>query len=143
MTRWCVNHSCTLGRTVMFFLESLVQDIGYALRLLRKSPVSTAAVTWSLALGIGANTAIFSLIDAVMWRTLPVRDPEGLVLLTHSRGTSFEGGFTYQQLRGMSRQQHRGFTELAAWSTARLNVSVDGSLEPTTDGQLVSGNYFS
>jgi hypothetical protein len=73
----------------MPFLESLLQDIGYALRLLRKSPVFTAAVTLSLALGIGANTAIFSLIDAVMWRTLPVKDPESLVLLTHSRGTAF------------------------------------------------------
>jgi predicted permease len=127
----------------MFFLESLIQDIGYALRLLRRSPVFTTAVTLSLALGIGANTAIFSLIDAVMWRTLPVKDPEGLVLLTHSRGTSFQGGFTYQQYRIMRQQQSRGFTELAAWSPVRLNVSVDGSLEPTTDGQLVSGNYFS
>ena len=127
----------------MFFLESLIQDIGYALRLLRRSPVFTAAVTLSLALGIGANTAIFSLIDAVMWRTLPVKDPEALVLLTHSRGTTFQGGFTYQQYPIMRQQQSRGFTELAAWSAARLNVSVDGSLEPTTDGQLVSGNYFS
>ncbi len=127
----------------MFFLESLVQDIAYALRLLRRSPVFTAAVTLSLALGIGANTAIFSLIDAVMWRTLPVRNPEGLVLLTHSRGTTFQGGFTYPQYRIMRQQQSRGFTELAAWSTVRLNVSVDGNLEPTTDGQLVSGNYFS
>src|SRR5512132_650069 len=127
----------------MFFLESLAQDIGYALRLLRKSPVFTAAVTLSLALGIGANTAIFSLIDAVMWRTLPVKDPEGLVLLTHSRGTSFQGGFTYQQYRIMRQQQSRGFTELAAWSSVRLNISVDGNVEPTTDGQLVSGNYFS
>ena len=48
----------------MFLLESLFKDIGYALRLLRKTPVFTAAVTLSLALGIGANTAIFSLIDA-------------------------------------------------------------------------------
>jgi predicted permease len=127
----------------MFLLESLFKDIVYALRLLRKTPVFTAAVTLSLALGIGANTAIFSLIDAVMWRTLPVKDPEGLVLLTHSRGTSFGGGFTFQQYRVMRRQQNRGFTELAAWSSARLNVSVDGSVEPTTDGQLVSGNYFS
>src|SRR4029079_4296405 len=143
MTRWCVNHSCTLGRTVMFFLESLVQDIGYALRRLRKSPVFTAAVTLSLALGIGANTAIFSLIDAVMWRTLPVKDPEGLVLLTHSRGTTFQGGFTYQQYRLMHQQKSQGFTDLAAWSPVRLNVSVDGILEPTIDGQLISGNYFS
>jgi predicted permease len=127
----------------MFLLESLVQDIGYALRLLRKSPVFTAAVTLSLALGIGANTAIFSLIDAVMWRTLPVKDPESLVLLTHSRGAAFQGGFTYQQYRIMRDQPGRGFTELAAWSSARLNVSIDGSLEPTTDGQLVSGHYFS
>jgi predicted permease len=127
----------------MSFIESLIQDVGYAVRLLRRSPVFTAAVTLSLALGIGANTAIFSLIDAVMWRTLPVKDPGGLVLLTHSRGSSFQGGFTYQQYRIMRQQQGRGFTELAAWSPVRLNVSVDGNVEPTTDGQLVSGNYFS
>ncbi len=127
----------------MPFIESLIQDTGYAVRLLRKSPVFAASVILSLALGIGANTAIFSLIDAVLWRTLPVKDPEGLVLLTHSRGTMFEGGFTFQQYRIMRQQQGRGFTELAAWSPVRLNVSVDGNLEPTTDGQLVSGNYFS
>src|SRR3954466_12182784 len=126
----------------MLLLETLVRDFRYAVRLLWKSPIFTLAVTLSLALGIGANTAIFSLIDAVMWRTLPVRDPETLVLLTHSRDTSFDGGFTYQQYRAM-RQRRGGFTELAAWSTARLNVSVDGNLEPTTAGQLVSGNYFS
>jgi predicted permease len=126
----------------MLLLETLVKDLRYAIRLLWKSPIFTVAVTLSLALGIGANTAIFSLINAVMWRTLPVKDPESLVLLTHSRGSTFTGGFTYQQYRIM-RQQSGGFTELAAWSSARLNVSVDGSLEPTTDGQLVSGNYFS
>ena len=126
----------------MLLLETLLKDLRYAIRLLWKSPIFTVAVTLSLALGIGANTAIFSLINAVMWRTLPVKDAESLVLLTHSRGSTFTGGFTYQQYRIM-RQQSAGFTELAAWSSARLNVSVDGSLEPTTDGQLVSGNYFS
>jgi predicted permease len=124
------------------FVESLIQDLVYALRLLRKTPVFTAAVTLSLALGIGANTAIFSLIDAVLWRTLPVKDPEGLVLLTHGRGSSLEGGFTYQQYRLM-REQNQALRGLAAWSSARLNVSIDGSLEPTTEGQLVSGDYFS
>jgi predicted permease len=126
----------------MLLLETLIKDLRYAIRLLWKSPVFTLAVTLSLALGIGANTAIFSLINAVMWRTLPVKDPETLVLLTHSRGSTFTGGFTYQQYRIM-RQQSGGFTELAAWSSARMNVSVDGNLEPTMDGQLVSGNYFS
>jgi len=126
----------------MLLLETLINDLRYAIRLLWKSPIFTLAVMFSLALGIGANTAIFSLINAVMWRTLPVNDPEGLVLLTHSRGSTFSGGFTYQQYRVM-RQQPGGFTELAAWSSARMNVSIDGNLEPTTDGQLVSGNYFS
>jgi predicted permease len=126
----------------MLLLETLINDLRYAIRLLWKSPVFTLAVMLSLALGIGANTAIFTLINAVMWRTLPVKDPETLVLLTHSRGSTFTGGFTYQQYRIM-RQQSGGFTELAAWSSARVNVSIDGNLEPTTDGQLVSGNYFS
>ena len=126
----------------MLLLETLGKDLRYAIRLLWKSPIFTLAVILSLALGIGANTAIFSLINAVMWRTLPVKDPESLVLLTHSRGSTFTGGFTYQQYRVM-RQQPGGFTELAAWSSARLNVGIDGNLEPTTDGQLVSGNYFS
>jgi hypothetical protein len=52
-------------------------------------------VTLSLALGIGANTAVFSLIDAVMWRMLPVKNPERVLLLAHGRGPSLESGFTY------------------------------------------------
>src|SRR4051812_45747416 len=117
-----------------------MRDIRYAGRILSKSPGFTAAVTLSLALGIGANTAIFSLLNALMWRTVPVRDPESLTLLTHSGGGPFIGGFSYQQYRAMRSAQTDA--ELAAWTAARLNVSIGGSLEPTTDGQLVSGNYF-
>ncbi|MBW8895777.1 MAG: ABC transporter permease, partial [Acidobacteria bacterium] len=117
-----------------------MRDIRYAGRVLSKSPGFTAAVTLSLALGIGANTAIFSLLNALMWRTVPVRDPESLTLLTHSGGGPFIGGFSYQQYRAMRSAQTDA--ELAAWTAARLNVSIGGSLEPTTDGQLVSGNYF-
>jgi predicted permease len=119
---------------------SLIKDIGYAGRVLSKRPGFTVAVTLSLALGIGANTAIFSLLNALMWRTVPVRDPENLTLLTHSGGGPFIGGFTYQQYRAMRGAQTDA--ELAAWTAARLNVSIGGSLEPTTEGQLVSGNYF-
>ena len=61
-------------------VESVARDVAYALRVLRKSPGFTTAVVFSLALGIGANTAIFTLMDAVMWRMLPVKDPEGLLV---------------------------------------------------------------
>ena len=71
---------------------------------LTQEPGFTAAVTLSLALGIGANTAVFSLIDAVMWRMLPVKNPERVLLLAHRRGPSLEGGFTYQQFRLMREQ---------------------------------------
>ena len=69
------------------FLASIWQDSRYGLRMLVKNPGFTAVVVLSLALGIGANTAIFSLIDAVMLTTLPVRDPGRLVLLNRTGRT--------------------------------------------------------
>src|SRR5215813_9346715 len=67
-------------------MASLLQDLRFALRTLRKSPLFTGIAIFSLALGIGANTAIFSLIDQIILQLLPVRNPEELVLLT-ARGS--------------------------------------------------------
>src|SRR5580704_3865661 len=63
----------------MKLLESILQDVSYALRAMRRTPMMTAAAILSLGLGIGANTAIFSLIDTIMLRYLPVRSPQELV----------------------------------------------------------------
>jgi putative ABC transport system permease protein len=109
------------------------QDLEHAWRLLIKNPGFTAVVVISLALGIGANTAIFSLLDAVMWRTLPVKDPAGLWVVDPS--------LTYQQYRKLADENRAA--DLAAYATVRLSVSVNGAIEPTADGQLVTGGYFS
>jgi predicted permease len=122
-------------------LEQTGQDIGYALRALRKHPGFTATAVLSLALGIGANTALFTLINTVTWKLLPVSDPEHLLVLGQQDRSSLSNGFTYQQYRLI--RDHNQLTELAAYSRVPLNISIAGSTEPTAEGQLVSGNYFS
>src|SRR5204863_8544052 len=69
-------------------MVSVLQDLRFAFRTLRKSPLFTSVAVLSLALGIGANTAIFSLIDQIILQLLPVRNPEELVLLT-ARGNHY------------------------------------------------------
>src|SRR5262245_9123615 len=125
-----------------YHLEILSQDMRYALRILRRNPGFAAVAALTLGLGIGANTAIFSLIDAVLLKRLPVKQPERLVLLRHadSRATVTPFGYqTYKQFR----DQNQVFSGLLAYHPLRLTVSVDGQPEPAVAGQLVSGNYYS
>ncbi len=122
-----------------YHLEILSQDLRYALRMLGRNPGFAAVAVLTLGLGIGANTAIFSLIDAVLLKRLPVKQPERLVLLRHadSRATVTPFGYhTYKQFR----DQNQVFSGLLAYHPLRLTVSVDGQPEPAVAGQLVSGN---
>ena len=123
------------------FLESIVQDVRYALRMLRKAPGFTAAVTLSLALGIGANTAIFTLMDAVLWRMLPVKEPERLLVVGVQQAETVQTGFTYAQFRLID--DTNTIADLAGFTTAPVNISVDGPPEPSVRAHLVTGDYFS
>jgi predicted permease len=132
------------------------QDIRYGLRLLRKSPGFTTVAVLTLALGIGANTAIFSLINSVLLRHLPVRDPWQLVFLTNADAQGMEQGFgdgdrdflTYAEFQQLERN-HDVFSGLlaAASSSSLLPVEIVGageSPEPESGRvSLVSGSYFS
>ena len=121
--------------------DRFAQDLRFAYRMLRKSPAFTLAAVLSLALGIGANTAIFSVIYAVLLRSLPVRNPEQLKILVRSdlqrTGlTSLPYPF-YRELRD------RGdlFSGLICQANMSPSFSVHGSAERVT-GELVSANYF-
>jgi MacB-like periplasmic core domain len=122
-------------------MQTLWQDSRYGLRILAKSPGFTTVAVLTLALGIGANSAIFTLIDAVMLRELPVREPEQLVELSLVR---LEGPvpFSYPMFRELERGQ-RVFSDLMAWSVGALsNVEMNGTLSQNTVVS-VSGNYYS
>jgi len=121
-------------------MESFYQDLRFAVRVLGKSPGFTAAVVLSLALGIGANTAIFTLMDAVMWRMLPISEPENLLVVGRQEGDSVQPGFTYSEYRLL--RDNNVVANLAGYTTAPINVSVDGPAEASVQGHLVTGDYF-
>jgi macrolide transport system ATP-binding/permease protein len=120
----------------------MVQDIKYGLRMLLRSPAFTIVAALSLALGIGANTAIFSLVNAVLLRPIPVEAPSRLasVFLTDQRnpGNLPLSHLNYKDLR----DQNQVFTEMAAFTFAQLNWST-GTESEQIPAQVVSGNYFS
>ena len=121
-----------------------MNDLKFAFRQLLKNPGFTAVAVLTLALGIGANTAIFSLINAAMLKALPVKNPESIVLLG-SRGkedNKTDFGFYYPVFRKL-REQNQFFDDVAAFAPVPLNVRIDGQPEPMVPGQLISGSYLS
>src|SRR5215813_10012267 len=138
-------------------METLFKDLRYGFRGLikRKSFAAIAVVT--LALGIGANTAIFTLVNAVMLKSLPVSHPEQLVLFsdTTGEGTSFEDSPQSGQWPRFSyasyvyfHDHNQSFQELAGFRSGESRLSVrraetQGAAATRASGHLVSGNYFS
>jgi predicted permease len=129
------------------------QDLRHAIRILAATPGFTAVAVLSLALGIGANTAIFSLLDSVLFKTLPVRNPHELVMLTdpESSGTSIglEGGdrslLTYPEFRALQSASTGSFAALLASDSSLKEVQArvaGGDPEPL-NLRMVSASYFS
>ena len=120
----------------------MLQDIKYGLRMLFRSPAFTAIAALSLALGIGANTAIFSLINAIPLQPIPVDEPARFASVFTTDPRNF-GNLPLSHLNCKDlRDQNQVFTEMAGFTFAQVNWSTGGESEQIP-AQVVSGNYFS
>ena len=115
-------------------------DLRYALRMVRNSPGFATVVVVTLAIGIGANTAIVSLLQTVLLRELPVKDAEELMFVRTAGDRGLGGAPPYPAFERI-RAEGSSFSGMAAFATDELRVDVDGSVEQVF-GQVVSGNYF-
>lgn len=132
-------------------MNALLQDVRYALRQLRKSPGFTAVAVFTLALGIGANTAIFSVVNALLLKLLPVRDPQQLVIVgdptwadSRSNGTPRTEIFSYPLYKEL-RDRNSVLDGLCAGATEhRIEVEAGPGefSDQKANGRMVSGNYF-
>src|SRR5580704_6279027 len=124
----------------MLSMHFFWQDLRYGLRVLLKNPGFTAVAVLTLAIGIGANTAIFSVVNAVLLRPLPFREPSSLCFLTERMPTIPILGPSYLNFQDWRAQNH-SFEDLAA---ARFTpFTMTGSSEPErVQGQMVSASLF-
>jgi putative ABC transport system permease protein len=131
-------------------MNSLMQDLRFSLRQIRRSPGFMVTAVLTLALGVGANTAIFSLLDQALLRSLPVRAPEQLVVLSgtgkawdghlSNHGGPSENYFSYPMYRDL-RDQGSVFDGLIATTSVRVGIERDNT-SSVAHAEIVSGNYF-
>jgi predicted permease len=133
-----IQEQCRDMRRVNWF-EDLIRDVGYALRSMRRAPGFTAVAALSLGLAIGANTAIFSLVNALMLRDLPVANPHELVEV--GRVSEYGRGNYSYPLYERIRDQNKVFTGALTMSTVTVAATVDEAPRPPI-GRFVSGNFF-
>jgi putative ABC transport system permease protein len=128
-------------------MNALLQDIRYALRMLRHNPGFTAVAVLTLALGIGANSAIFQLLDSIRLTALPLNNPDQLaevrIIQPHGRTGNFTSSHPmltnpqWEQIRA----QQQGFSGVFAWAQGRFNIAPSGETH-NLDGLYVSGDFF-
>ncbi len=122
------------------FLDPLLQDLRYGLRSLRNNPGFTVVAIVALALGIGANTAVFSYMDAMFWRPLPLPEPERLVRFYGVAGNQRFDSFSYANYLDV-RDHAKSFSGLAAHQATTVNLT-SGQDPEKAEAELVTGNYF-
>jgi predicted permease len=135
-----VKDSCRQARGIEP-LEALLRDVGCGLRMLRSHPGFTATAVLTLAIGIGANTALFSIVDGVLWKPLPFPHPEQLVRLHTRRPNLEQGSISFPNFRDWQRQNHT-FSAMAIARESGFSLTGKGNAEQL-DAQLVSSDFFS
>jgi predicted permease len=121
---------------------TIFQDLRYSVRVLLKSPGFTAVAALSIALGIGANTAVFSLVNAVLFKPLPVDHPEQLAALyTMEPSSSYPDAFSYPDYLDY-RDRNEVFSDLVGHYGVQLSLANSGGQPELIWGELVTGNYF-
>ena len=129
------------------WLETAWQDLRYGARLLRKNPTFTLVAVLTLALGTGANAAMFQLLNAVAFQSLPVERPHELASIDVDRhgkgrvGLGYRRGILTQPLWDALRHQQQVFSAMIAWGTDTWDLSTEGEFTPA-QGLYVSGSYF-
>ena len=129
-------------------MEAIVKDLRFGLRQLRLNPIFTIVSVSSLALGIGANTAIFQLIDAVRLRALPVENPQELAYIDFAKGSMRSGWSSTRSARLTSAQWEQiqarpeAFSKTMAWSATQFNLAQGGQAR-YAEGLFVSADFFS